>query len=50
MSLFPLNKAILSNPQEYKSIDGALQYITVTWPVIAFCVNKVSQFMHWILI
>lgn len=36
----------ISNPQEYRSIVGALQYIIVTRPDIAFSVNKVSQFMH----
>ncbi|RVX23296.1 Retrovirus-related Pol polyprotein from transposon RE2 [Vitis vinifera] len=38
---------------EYRSIVGALQYITITRPEIAFSVNKVCQFMqkpldtHW---
>lgn len=36
----------ISNPQEYRNIVGALQYITVTRPEIAFSVNKVSQFLH----
>lgn len=39
----------ISNPQEYQSFVGALQYITVTRPRIAFIVNKVSQFMHYLL-
>ena len=30
----------------YSSIMGALQYATITRPEIAFCVNKVCQFMH----
>ncbi|RVW30677.1 Retrovirus-related Pol polyprotein from transposon RE1 [Vitis vinifera] len=38
---------------EYRSVVGALQYITITRPEIAFSVNKVCQFMqkpldtHW---
>ena len=41
------------NITEYKSIVGALQYITITRPEIAYCVNRVCQFMqkpldhHW---
>lgn len=30
----------------YQSIVGALQYLTITRPDIAFAVNKVCQFMH----
>ena len=36
----------LSNPSEYKSIVGALQYYTLTRPGIAFIVNQLCQFMH----
>ncbi|XP_050156297.1 uncharacterized mitochondrial protein AtMg00810-like [Malus sylvestris] len=34
------------NPDQYRSIVGALQYLTFTRPDIAFSVNQVCQFMH----
>ncbi|KAL5549710.1 hypothetical protein UlMin_004941 [Ulmus minor] len=43
----------VDNPHEYRSVVGALQYITITRPEICFSVNKACQFMqnpldtHW---
>ena len=36
----------VQDPTHYRSVVGALQYITVTRPEISFSVNKVCQFMH----
>ncbi|KAG8477680.1 hypothetical protein CXB51_027679 [Gossypium anomalum] len=36
----------LADPTEYRSIAGALQYIVLTRPDIAYAVNRVCQFMH----
>jgi histone deacetylase 1/2 len=30
----------------YRSIVGAMQYLTLTWPDISFAVSKVYQFLH----
>jgi hypothetical protein len=36
----------LSNPTEYRHIVGALQYVTLTRPDIAYSVNQLCQHMH----
>ncbi|XP_024200487.1 uncharacterized mitochondrial protein AtMg00810-like [Rosa chinensis] len=37
--------ALLDNPTNFRTLVGALQYLTITRPDIAFAVNSVSQFM-----
>ena len=34
------------DPANYRSVVGALQYLSLTCPDISFAVNKVCQFMH----
>ncbi|KAG8499662.1 hypothetical protein CXB51_006097 [Gossypium anomalum] len=36
----------LSDPTDYRSLAGALQYVVLTRPDIAYAVNRVCQFMH----
>ncbi|KAG8488866.1 hypothetical protein CXB51_016760 [Gossypium anomalum] len=36
----------LADPIEYHSLAGALQYVVLTRPNIAYAVNQVCQFMH----
>uniref|UniRef100_A0A803NGE1 Retrovirus-related Pol polyprotein from transposon TNT 1-94 n=1 Tax=Cannabis sativa TaxID=3483 RepID=A0A803NGE1_CANSA len=44
----------MQNPTQYRSIIGALQYLTMTRPDISFSVNRLSQYMqqpsskHWV--
>ena len=53
--LYPLDGTTLSpaNATKYRSVVGALQYLTLTRPDISFSVNKVCQFLatptdvHW---
>ncbi|CAL2228782.1 unnamed protein product [Prunus armeniaca] len=44
--LSSLHGSPLSDPTEYRSLVGALQYLTITRPDISFAVNQVCQFMH----
>ena len=37
---------LLTDPSEYRSMVGALQYLTMTSPDISYAINVVSQFMH----
>ncbi|KAK2981129.1 hypothetical protein RJ640_024832 [Escallonia rubra] len=39
-------RALFSEPTRYRSVVGALQYLTLTRPDIAFAVNKACQYMH----
>ncbi|XP_042485603.1 secreted RxLR effector protein 161-like [Macadamia integrifolia] len=47
---------LLSDPARYRSIVGALQYITLTRPDVAYSINQACQFMyapskdHWTLV
>ena len=36
----------VENGQLYRSIVGALQYVTITRPEISYCVNRMCQFMQ----
>lgn len=36
----------LRDASEYRSVVGALQYLTITRPDISYAVNQVRQFMH----
>ncbi|XP_019051905.1 PREDICTED: uncharacterized protein LOC109114147 [Nelumbo nucifera] len=45
-NLSSLQGVALPNPAEYRSIVGALQYVTLTRPDISFSVNKVCRFLH----
>lgn len=38
------NGVLLENPSKYRSFVGALQYCTLTYPHIAYSVNKLCQF------
>ncbi|KAD2394259.1 hypothetical protein E3N88_41236 [Mikania micrantha] len=43
---FVTNGDLYSNPTHYRSLVGALQYLTITRPDIAYAVNQVSRFLQ----
>nr|XP_025702517.1 uncharacterized protein LOC112803221 [Arachis hypogaea] len=46
LKLYTNDSEPYSDPKFYSSIVGALQYLTMTRPDLAFYVNRVSQFMY----
>ncbi|KAL6327702.1 hypothetical protein AAG906_022764 [Vitis piasezkii] len=46
LSLSQFDGDLMDDVTMYRSVVGALQYATLTWPDIAFSVNKACQFMH----
>lgn len=46
LNLLSYGSTPMPNPQEYRSIVGALQYLTITRPELTFSIHKVCQFMH----
>ena len=31
---------------QFRSLAGALQYLTLTWPDLSYSVNSICQYMH----
>lgn len=39
-------RAVFDDLAQYRRIVGGLKYVTITRPELAYCVNKLCQFMH----
>ena len=46
VTLSAFDGEVFNDPTLYRSTIGALQYLLITRPDIAFSVNRLSQFMH----
>lgn len=46
LKLAKFDSDLFDKPSLYRSIVGALQYLTLTRPDIAYSVNKLSQYLH----
>lgn len=44
---FNTKTSLFDDPQHYRQLVWALQYLMFTWPDISFAANKVSQFMSY---
>ncbi|MFS9531482.1 hypothetical protein Q6247_25225, partial [Klebsiella pneumoniae] len=46
LSAFEETPLGVNDATQYRSVVGALQYLTLTRPDIAFSINKICQFLH----
>jgi hypothetical protein len=46
MKLFAIDGSPVDDPTQYRSLAGALQYLTLTRPDLAYAVQQVCLFMH----
>ncbi|GJT64249.1 RNA-directed DNA polymerase, eukaryota [Tanacetum coccineum] len=44
--VFVTGGSLFANPTLYRSLVGALQYLTITRPDLSYAVNQASQFLH----
>ncbi|GKC37316.1 uncharacterized mitochondrial protein-like protein, partial [Tanacetum coccineum] len=44
--VFVIGESLFANPTLYRSLVGALQYLTITRPDLSYAVNQASQFLH----